>query len=135
MPRREDIKKILLIGSGPIVIGQACEFDYSGTQGAKALERQLNGAQSGAFLIARDISGDPGFQARRGASMGVRRDLGFAGVTISAEQGRVWQEVETSATGQRINSSMRRTYLIARAGKSAQLRAPRVEPGQPSISS
>ncbi len=37
MPAREDIKKILLIGSGPIVIGQACEFDYSGTQGAKAL--------------------------------------------------------------------------------------------------
>ncbi|MEZ4221217.1 MAG: carbamoyl-phosphate synthase large subunit [Polyangiaceae bacterium] len=37
MPRREDINKILLIGSGPIVIGQACEFDYSGTQGAKAL--------------------------------------------------------------------------------------------------
>ncbi len=37
MPKREDIKKILLIGSGPIVIGQACEFDYSGTQGAKAL--------------------------------------------------------------------------------------------------
>ncbi|MBK7579186.1 MAG: carbamoyl-phosphate synthase large subunit [Myxococcales bacterium] len=37
MPKREDIQKILLIGSGPIVIGQACEFDYSGTQGAKAL--------------------------------------------------------------------------------------------------
>jgi carbamoyl-phosphate synthase large subunit len=37
MPRRDDINKILLIGSGPIVIGQACEFDYSGTQGAKAL--------------------------------------------------------------------------------------------------
>jgi len=37
MPRRDDLKKILLIGSGPIVIGQACEFDYSGTQGAKAL--------------------------------------------------------------------------------------------------
>jgi carbamoyl-phosphate synthase large subunit len=37
MPRRNDINKILLIGSGPIVIGQACEFDYSGTQGAKAL--------------------------------------------------------------------------------------------------
>ena len=37
MPKREDIEKILLIGSGPIVIGQACEFDYSGTQGAKAL--------------------------------------------------------------------------------------------------
>jgi carbamoyl-phosphate synthase large subunit len=37
MPPRTDIHKILLIGSGPIVIGQACEFDYSGTQGAKAL--------------------------------------------------------------------------------------------------
>ena len=37
MPRRNDIKKILIIGSGPIVIGQACEFDYSGTQGCKAL--------------------------------------------------------------------------------------------------
>lgn len=37
MPKREDIKKILLIGSGPIVIGQACEFDYSGTQACKAL--------------------------------------------------------------------------------------------------
>jgi carbamoyl-phosphate synthase large subunit len=37
MPRREDIKKILIIGSGPIIIGQACEFDYSGTQACKAL--------------------------------------------------------------------------------------------------
>ncbi len=40
MPRREDIRKILLLGSGPIVIGQACEFDYSGTQGAKALREE-----------------------------------------------------------------------------------------------
>ncbi|NLV18288.1 MAG: carbamoyl-phosphate synthase large subunit [Bacteroidetes bacterium] len=37
MPRREDLKKILIIGSGPIIIGQACEFDYSGTQACKAL--------------------------------------------------------------------------------------------------
>ncbi len=37
MPRRDDIKKILIIGSGPIVIGQACEFDYSGTQACKVL--------------------------------------------------------------------------------------------------
>ena len=40
MPRRTDLKKILLIGAGPIVIGQACEFDYSGTQGAKALREE-----------------------------------------------------------------------------------------------
>ena len=37
MPKRNDIKKILIIGSGPIIIGQACEFDYSGTQACKAL--------------------------------------------------------------------------------------------------
>ncbi|MFA4827915.1 MAG: carbamoyl-phosphate synthase large subunit [Thermodesulfovibrionales bacterium] len=40
MPKRNDIKKILLIGSGPIVIGQACEFDYSGTQACKALREE-----------------------------------------------------------------------------------------------
>ena len=40
VPRRADIKKILLIGSGPIVIGQACEFDYSGTQACKALREE-----------------------------------------------------------------------------------------------
>ena len=37
MPKRDDIKKVLIIGSGPIIIGQACEFDYSGTQACKAL--------------------------------------------------------------------------------------------------
>ena len=37
MPRRNDIQKILLIGAGPIVIGQACEFDYSGIQACKVL--------------------------------------------------------------------------------------------------
>src|SRR5512136_1830952 len=39
MPRRHDINKVLIIGSGPIVIGQACEFDYSGTQACKALRK------------------------------------------------------------------------------------------------
>ncbi|MFP4392225.1 MAG: carbamoyl-phosphate synthase large subunit [Desulfohalobiaceae bacterium] len=40
MPKRTDIKRILLIGSGPIIIGQACEFDYSGTQALKALREE-----------------------------------------------------------------------------------------------
>jgi carbamoyl-phosphate synthase large subunit len=40
MPKRKDVKKILIIGSGPIVIGQACEFDYSGTQACKALAEE-----------------------------------------------------------------------------------------------
>ncbi|HEX2463598.1 MAG TPA: carbamoyl phosphate synthase large subunit, partial [Thermoanaerobaculia bacterium] len=40
MPRRNDIRSILILGSGPIVIGQACEFDYSGTQACRALRRE-----------------------------------------------------------------------------------------------
>ena len=40
MPRRNDLKSILIIGAGPIVIGQACEFDYSGVQACKALREE-----------------------------------------------------------------------------------------------
>ena len=40
MPKRLDIKKILIIGAGPIVIGQACEFDYSGAQACKSLKEE-----------------------------------------------------------------------------------------------
>ena len=40
MPRREDISSILIIGAGPIIIGQACEFDYSGAQACKALKEE-----------------------------------------------------------------------------------------------
>src|SRR3990172_7027363 len=43
MPKRTDIKSILIIGAGPIVIGQACEFDYSGTQACKALTLRRDG--------------------------------------------------------------------------------------------
>ena len=38
MPKRKNLKKILIIGAGPIIIGQGCEFDYSGTQACKALK-------------------------------------------------------------------------------------------------
>ncbi len=40
MPKRTDIHKILIIGAGPIIIGQGCEFDYSGTQACKALKEE-----------------------------------------------------------------------------------------------
>ena len=40
MPKRDDIKSVLIIGAGPIVIGQACEFDYSGSQACKALREE-----------------------------------------------------------------------------------------------
>ena len=40
MPKDKKIKRVLVIGSGPIIIGQACEFDYSGTQACKALKKE-----------------------------------------------------------------------------------------------
>ena len=40
MPKRNDIKSVLIIGAGPIIIGQACEFDYSGAQACKALKEE-----------------------------------------------------------------------------------------------
>src|SRR5882724_12265116 len=40
MPRREDLRSVMVIGSGPIVIGQACEFDYSGTQACRVLSQE-----------------------------------------------------------------------------------------------
>ena len=40
MPKRTDLKRIMIIGSGPIIIGQACEFDYSGAQACKALRQE-----------------------------------------------------------------------------------------------
>ena len=63
MPKRDDIHSILLIGSGPIVIGQACEFDYSGTQACKSLKEE--GIQ--VILVNSNpatIMTDPGFADR-----------------------------------------------------------------------
>ena len=89
----------LIAGSAIARLDRKTKAAFGFAQGAKSLERQLTGAEAGAFLIARDISGDPGFQASRGTSMAMRRDLGFAGLTVATEQGKVWQEVRTSATG------------------------------------
>jgi hypothetical protein len=95
----EDARQSRLVaGSALARIDSRTKAAFGIAQGAKAIERQLTGAQAGAFLIARDTSGDPGFQARRGTSMAVRRDMGFAGVTLSAEEGRVWQNIETTAS-------------------------------------
>ncbi|MDR2799711.1 MAG: carbamoyl-phosphate synthase large subunit [Desulfovibrio sp.] len=63
MPRRADIKSVLVLGSGPIIIGQACEFDYSGTQGCKALKEE------GCRIILLNsnpatVMTDPGFSER-----------------------------------------------------------------------
>ena len=47
MPKRTDIKKVMVIGSGPIVIGQAAEFDYSGTQACRVLREMASFASAG----------------------------------------------------------------------------------------
>jgi hypothetical protein len=86
----------LVAGSAIARLDSKTKAGLGFAQGAKEIERQLTQAEAGAFLIARDISADPGFQARRGTSMGARRDLGFAGVTISSEEGKVWQQFRTN---------------------------------------
>jgi hypothetical protein len=87
----------LVAGSAIARLDTKTKAGFGIGQGAKAVERQLTEAEPGAFLIARDVSGDPGFQARRGTSMAFRRNLGFAGLTVAAEQGKVWREMKLNA--------------------------------------
>lgn len=95
----EDARRSRLVAGSAIArLDAKSKAAFGFSQGAKSIERQLTDAEAGAFLVARDVSGDPGFQARRGSSMAFRRDLGFAGLTVAAEQGKVWQEVKTTAS-------------------------------------
>ena len=89
----------LVAGSAIARIDRKTAVALGFSEGAKAMERRLSGAEAGAFLIAKDISGDPGFSAKRNGSLALRRNLGPVGVTISGETGSVWQEIKTSATG------------------------------------
>ena len=94
----EDARRSRLIaGSAVAQLDSKTKASFGFSQGAKSIERQLTDAEAGAFLIARDVSGDPGFQAERGTSVAFRRNLGFAGLTVSAEQGKIYREVD--ATG------------------------------------
>ena len=61
MPKRTDIKSVLVIGSGPIVIGQACEFDYSGTQACRVLRAEgLRVLDAPAFSVQHHPEAGPG---------------------------------------------------------------------------
>jgi hypothetical protein len=96
----EDARKARLIaGSAVARLSDKTAVAFGFAEGAKAMERRLNGAQAGAFLIAKDIAGDPGFAARRNGSLAVRHKFGGTGVTFSGETGNVWQETRTSAYG------------------------------------
>jgi hypothetical protein len=96
----DDLRKSRLIaGSAVARIDNKTAIAFGFAEGAKAMERRLNGSNVGAFLIASDISGNPGFQAKRNSSMAIRRQFGGTGITFSGETGNVWQDVRTSATG------------------------------------
>lgn len=64
---------------------------------AKAMQRRLSGAESGTFMVARDVAGEPGFAVKPDTSLALRRNAGSLGFTISSEKGRVSNEVRTRA--------------------------------------
>jgi hypothetical protein len=92
-------KARLVAGSAVARIDNKTAVAFGFAEGAKAMERRLTGVEPGAFLIARDVAGDPGFAAKRNGSMAVRHQFGSVGVTLSGETGNVWQETRTSAYG------------------------------------
>lgn len=96
----EDLRKARLVaGSAVARIDKKTAIAFGFAEGAKAMERRLSGVSSGAFLIARDVAGNPGFDAERGSSIALRRDLGKAALTISGETGEVTGEQRTLAFG------------------------------------
>ncbi|HEX6073029.1 MAG TPA: S8 family peptidase [Sphingomicrobium sp.] len=89
----------LIAGSAIARLDDKTAIAFGFAEGAKAMERRLSGVDSAAFMIARDVAGEPGFLATRNGSVAVRRQFGKTGVTVSGETGNVWQELRTSATG------------------------------------
>ncbi|MDQ3478071.1 MAG: S8 family serine peptidase [Pseudomonadota bacterium] len=95
----EDARKSRIIAGQAIaqVDGKtALAFGFG--ESAKSIERRLMKAQNGAFMIAKDIGSDPGFQANRGTSIAVRRNLGPVNATISGETGKLRRQVQDSVT-------------------------------------
>ena len=92
-------KSQLLAGSAVARVDNKTAVAFGFAEGAKAMTRRLQGVGSGAFLVARDVAGDPGFTARSNGSIALRREIGSLGFTFSGETGDVWQDVKTSATG------------------------------------
>ncbi len=88
---QEDIAKSRLVAASAIArIDNKTAVALGFSEGAKAMERRLAGADAGAFLIARDVAGEPGFGVRRDTSVALRRDFGPAAVTVSMESGSAW---------------------------------------------
>jgi len=121
----DDARKARLVAGAAIArLDKKTAAAFGFAEGAKALERRLAGAEAGAFLIARDISGDPGFAAKRDMSMALRRNLGPVGMTLSSESGEVWNDARTTATGSpyrwtsvAIDKNFGKTWLSAGVSK------------------
>jgi hypothetical protein len=96
----EDLRKSRLVaGSAVAKIDKNTAIAFGFADGAKEMERRLTGVPAGAFLVANDVTGNPGFMASRHGSMALRHQFGRFGVTLSGETGDVWQDVKTTATG------------------------------------
>jgi len=96
----DDMRKSRLIaGSAVARVDNKTAIAFGFAEGAKEMERRLTGASTGSFLIASDISGNPGFAAKRDSSLALRHQFGGFGLTASAETGKVWQDVQTTTAG------------------------------------
>ncbi len=88
---QEDIAKSRLMAASAIArIDHKTAVALGFSEGAKAMERRLAGADSGAFLIARDVASEPGFGVKRDSSVALRRDFGPVALTVSMESGSAW---------------------------------------------
>lgn len=94
----EDLRKSRLIAGSAIArVDSKTAVAFGFSEGAKAMERRLSNVPADAFLIARDIGADPGFNSKRSGSVAIRHSFGETGVTVSGESGNVWQQFQTSA--------------------------------------
>ena len=89
----------LVAGAAVARLDKTTAIAFGFSQSAKSLQRRLSGAESGAFLIAKDVTGDPGFATMRSSSLAVRHQFGATGVTFAAESGDVWQSVPADRFG------------------------------------
>ena len=90
----DDARQSRLVAGNAIVrLDRKTQLAFGIAEAAKSLERDLTSAAGGAFLVARDTSAEPGFAARRGSGVALRRELGRGlGLTLSAENGEVYRE-------------------------------------------
>lgn len=89
----------LVAGAAIARLDETTAVAFGFSQSARSLEKRLNGAESGAFLIAKDVAGEPGFATMRSNSLAVRHQFGGTGVTFAAESGDVWRDLPTSNFG------------------------------------